>query len=298
MNTQSFSLCVASVAFLGVAFAGQTPKPADRGAKPDGATDERVIHVYRAEQIDGLELEGGNGKPVGKIDSLIIDSSDGRLAYAIIEQPQPAGQSTAAESKHIVPWPALEFAAPAEGAETLTVRTKLGKDQVTACPLYKPSEMIGAETERKAYEAAGLPMDLEHSRGVSARLVNAADLDGCSVRDKANDELGKIGRILVDPMEARVAYSVLDTASVLGIGEKHLALPWPVTALSFDKDMKAYFVVASTRELLATAPQYAEQDWKRMTSVAWIREIATYYKVEPYWVRPAPTGPEVSKTAR
>ena len=55
---------------------------------------------------------------------------------------------------------------------------------------------------------------------------------GVKVMNAANDDLGKIEEVMLDKTSGKVAYVVLESGSVLGMGGKLFALPW--TAMQYD----------------------------------------------------------------
>ena len=285
MTTRTITLCLATLAIGGFAFAAQDAKNSSQAGKSLPAANERMTHVYRVDKLKGLDLESSADKSVGDIDALIIDSGTGRIAYAIVAQ---GGLLGVGEDKRLVPWSALTFAPKLDKAnqetEECVAHTVLTKEQIAACPAFKKGEPISAELERKAYDGAKLKQDPIQARGLPARLVCSEDIDGCKVRSKTNDELGKVERILIDPMEACVAYTVLEASG------KHLALPWQVTEVLTDKDQKVYLATSLTKERMDAAPMYVEKEWKQMTSSTWLRDLATYHKCEPYWIHTTPAS--------
>jgi hypothetical protein len=82
-----------------------------------------------------------------------------------------------------------------------------------------------------------------------------------------------------------VAYLVLVTKGIPELGERRIAIPWAATELALDPAKKIVLHTPLSKERLETAPIYVAKDWKRMTSPAWLREVSSYFNVEPYWIR-------------
>ena len=77
------------------------------------------------------------------------------------------------------------------------------------------------------------------------------------------EKIGTIQRLMIDKISGNVAYAVLRYGGLLGIGEKHMPLPWG--KLKFEPLMHGYQVDMSDDEF-AKAPSYAadkEFDWGR-----------------------------------
>ncbi len=49
---------------------------------------------------------------------------------------------------------------------------------------------------------------------------------GAKVINTAQEDLGKIEDLVIDARNSRVAYAILSFGGVLGLGDKHFAIPW------------------------------------------------------------------------
>ena len=273
MILKTLPVFLATIASGALAFAAQ-----EGHSTP--ASNEPPIHIYRADKLKDVEIKGGGDQVQGRLDSLIIDSNTGQIAYAIVAQ---GGMLGLGEHNRLVPLPALYFAAKLDKNKKETdeceISSALTKEQLSGCPAFKHGLSLVADLERKAFESCKLPQNQNIGRGAPERLLCSSDIEGCSVRGEMNDVLGKIERVLVDPQQAIVAYLVLDT------GEKHVALPWQSCTPVFDKDQVLSLATKLASSRMETAPTYVEKDWKRMTSRQWLLDLAAYHDVEPYWVR-------------
>ena len=111
-------------------------------------------------------------------------------------------------------------------------------------------------------------------------LIASDRVEGTAVRRPSGETIGTIQRLMIDKISGSVAYAVLRFGGFLGLGEKHLPIPW--AKLSFDPAMNAYQVNISDDEL-AKAPSYAadkEFDWGDRSQE---RQVHDYYKTRPYW---------------
>jgi len=62
---------------------------------------------------------------------------------------------------------------------------------------------------------------------------------------------GKVEDIVLDKMSNHIMFAVVSCGGVMGMGEKHLAVPWG--SLDYDKDENAY-CVSQTKDQLKAAP--------------------------------------------
>lgn len=111
-------------------------------------------------------------------------------------------------------------------------------------------------------------------------LVASDRVEGTSVRRPSGDKIGNIQRLMIDKISGNVAYAVLSFGGVLGLGEKHLPVPW--ASLKYNTTFEAYELALSSDEL-SKAPSSAageEFDWgDREGELA----LHRYYRVPPYW---------------
>ena len=112
------------------------------------------------------------------------------------------------------------------------------------------------------------------------RMMGATTLAGDSVRNSADEDLGKVKEIMIDVSSGRVAYAVLSFGGVLNMGNKLFAVPWSVLALDEDKKQ---FILEVPKERLQNAPGFDKDHWPDMADESWRTQIYDYYGAEPYW---------------
>ena len=111
-------------------------------------------------------------------------------------------------------------------------------------------------------------------------LIASDRVEGTPVRRTNADKVGTIERLMIDKLTGTVAYAVLSFGGFLGLGQKHLPIPW--SRLTFDPLLGAYHLDLTDEEL-AKAPSYEadkEFDWGDRTREV---EIHDYYRARPYW---------------
>lgn len=111
-------------------------------------------------------------------------------------------------------------------------------------------------------------------------LVASDTVEGTPVRRPNGQKIGTIQRLMIDKLSGNVAYAVLSFGGFLGMGQKHLPIPW--VRLKYDLAQEAYLLDLSDEELRA-APAYEadkEVDWgDRSQEIV----IHRYYKTPHYW---------------
>lgn len=111
-------------------------------------------------------------------------------------------------------------------------------------------------------------------------LIASDRVEGTTVHRTNGEKIGTIQRLMIDKISGNVAYAVLRYGGLLGLGEKHMPIPW--AKLKFDPTARAYQVDMSDDEL-AKAPSYTadkEFDWGDRSQET---QLHDYYRTRPYW---------------
>jgi sporulation protein YlmC with PRC-barrel domain len=91
-----------------------------------------------------------------------------------------------------------------------------------------------------------------------------------SVYDPANSKIGDIEDVLIDK-DAKVVALVIGVGGFLGLGEKHVAVPYDAVRMTTKDSNKWYLVMNSTKDALKNAPGYKFD----RTAMTWMPENAT-----------------------
>jgi hypothetical protein len=121
---------------------------------------------------------------------------------------------------------------------------------------------------------------LDHPETRPHALIASDRVEGTVVRRMSGERIGTIQRLMIDKVSGNVAYAVLRFGGFLGIGDKHLPIPW--SSLKFDTSTQAYHICISDAEL-AKAPSYATDadfDWGDRSEE---RKLHDFYRARPYW---------------
>lgn len=105
-------------------------------------------------------------------------------------------------------------------------------------------------------------------------------LIGMRVVNNERQDLGRIEDVLLDTRNNRASYAILSFGGMLGIGDKHFALPWE--ALVFDLSQKLA-IIDVEKERLKNAPGFDKDSWPDVADAAWGERVYTYYGYTPYW---------------
>ena len=116
--------------------------------------------------------------------------------------------------------------------------------------------------------------------GPGPRIMSAGSLDGEDVVNRAGEDLGTIKEIMLDVPSGRIAYAVLSSGGLLGIGDNLYAIPW--SALTLDTDRKC-FILDVDADRLKDAPGFDKDNWPSMADMTWAKEVHAWYGQRNYW---------------
>jgi sporulation protein YlmC with PRC-barrel domain len=125
--------------------------------------------------------------------------------------------------------------------------------------------------------------DTTASTSVNAPLLRfnkASDLIGMNVKNRENEKIGEVKDLIVDLQSGHVAYAVVSSGGILGIGDKLVAVP-PRSFEYSDTDKK--LVLNVDKQTLANAPRFEKDRWPDLSDVRWNTEVYQHYGQQPYW---------------
>lgn len=111
-------------------------------------------------------------------------------------------------------------------------------------------------------------------------LIASDRVEGTPLRRPSGEKIGTIQRLMIDKVSGRVAYAVLCFGGFLGMGRKHIPVPWE--RLKYDLAREAYLVDITDEELGHALEYEAEEefDWGDRSREIVIRN---YYRSPHYW---------------
>ncbi len=110
------------------------------------------------------------------------------------------------------------------------------------------------------------------------RILSASTINGTKVKNLADENIGEIEDLMINPENGRVEYAVLSFGGFLGIGDKYFAIP--VEALKFStKDKKITLDI--DKETLKNAPGFDKNNWPQQASPEFLRSMYDHYGYEP-----------------
>jgi sporulation protein YlmC with PRC-barrel domain len=103
-------------------------------------------------------------------------------------------------------------------------------------------------------------------------LLTATSIIGDEVENKSGESIGKIKDIMLNILDGKIQYVVIEFGGFLGFGEKLFAIPFQALKLNVkNKD----FVLDVEKSFLETAPGFNKEHWPDTNG--------HYFDVNNYW---------------
>jgi len=117
---------------------------------------------------------------------------------------------------------------------------------------------------RLAERQAGPALETRPRQEETVSLMRISDIRDTRIRNPEGEDLGDLTDIAIDRESGRIIYAVLSYGGILGVGEKHFAIPWEAVRTHPGERV---FVVDVDKRTLESAPGFArdamprEGDW-------------------------------------
>jgi sporulation protein YlmC with PRC-barrel domain len=130
------------------------------------------------------------------------------------------------------------------------------------------------------------------AQDVSPPLYKTSTIIGRAVENQHGNELGQITEVIMEATTGNVAYAVLASDGLVGLGGKLFAIPW--RALQHPTATQA-FRLDITEEQLKKAPGFDKDSWPDLEDRHWGDTIHAYDGRPPHWGQHLP--PKTSREA-
>jgi sporulation protein YlmC with PRC-barrel domain len=114
----------------------------------------------------------------------------------------------------------------------------------------------------------------KNHKGPGPELMGADTLIGDHVHNLKDEHLGEIKEIMLDMRSGKIAYAVMSSGGVLGLGAKLFAVPWQ--ALTLDT-ANHRMTMNMDKAKIDAAPGFDTDNWPNMADQTWASQIHGYY---------------------
>ena len=246
---------------------------------------ERLGYVIKASEVIGKEVKNLQEEKLGKVDDLAVDIETGRIVEVLVSSGGLLGIGD-----KIVAVPPTAFTTDATGAHP-NLRLDITKERLKGAATIEMSKWDEVtqtnrvmETYRyfgrEPYFARAQRIETDKTTILPARLERASKVIGSTVRNEADEKVGKVDNLMVDLDAGRIVTVVLSSGGFLGVGDDLRALP-PGAFRARDKDN--YLVVNASKDVLTTSPHFKATEWPNFSDPTYSVSVYRAYRVEPYF---------------
>ena len=114
------------------------------------------------------------------------------------------------------------------------------------------------------------------------RTLSAGTLIGDSVKNREGENLGNLKEIMLDVQSGRIAYGVLESGSVLGMGGKLFAIPFE--AFTVDEQNEK-LILNVDKETIKNAEGFDKNNWPDTANPQWAQKTHDHYGYTSYLER-------------
>ncbi len=259
-----------------------------------------------ASTLKGDKVINEAGEDLGKIEELMLDLRDGRIAFAVLSFGGLLGMG---DKLFAIPWQALGLRLHDHAfvldvpKETLENAEGFDKDNwpITSHEWlsttynyygYQPYWQTGI-TERTGLPGEVVPERTTRMESTGRRenpdFLSADTLKGDKVVNTKGDNIGKIEEFMIDLQDVRIGYVVVSHGGLLGLGSKLFAIPWQALTLRVHEHA---FTLNVPKETLDKAEGFDKDRWPLTREE--LSRTYDYYGYQPYWQTGAAAAAGVS----
>lgn len=291
-----------------------TESAGEAGGLP--VAEEPGADLNRVSNLIGHQVTGPAGEDLGSIDSLIVDSQSGQIAYALVQ----AGDALEIEDEFVaIPWSELDLmdepvaeegVADDDGAtampgddttatETVTDTSGIaapGETQITysgdlatvqESPGMTADDLgegdilaAGFDSELSSYwanEVASLPQTGADETAVG--MIRLRDVTDKQLTNAEGDDLGDIEDMIIDRANNAISWVIIGSGGFLDIGEELIPVPFEMLRIQPEQDNanESEFILNASDADLENAPRF--QGGMPDTSLeGWDTDFSSYWE--------------------
>ena len=123
--------------------------------------------------------------------------------------------------------------------------------------------MLGLGLSANSVLAADRPAKDRAAFTVDSGHMDSKDLIGMKVTTPDDKRVGEIDQLVVNMNDGKVSHVIVGTGGLLGVGERHVVVPWSQVKIHHDGRTRKDNVAVIDRATLDSAPRYSRTDRDR-----------------------------------
>ncbi len=108
-----------------------------------------------------------------------------------------------------------------------------------------------------------------------AQTHRAKTVIGMKVKNSQGEALGEIHDLVLNFDNGNIAYVVISSGGLLGVGDTLRAVPWKALSLNSQADG---FTLNLDQTAWKNAPSFKDNDWPEVADRDWNRQLESYYQ--------------------
>ncbi len=252
--------------------------------------------AIRASTLIGTEVYNRQGKHLGEIKDVVLNSDQKKIGYVVLSYGGIAGlgDKLFALPRHMIQYSPAESKAYVDADEQV-LRNAPGFDKnkwptdATSAEYFRSLDTyykehgtarVGTDQDKALPAAGQINVDRDYTKRDRGEMATwdrrASALIGANVENTAGDNLGEVKDLVLDWGSGNVRYAVLSYGGILGIGDKLFAVP--VDAFS-SKPNSSKLILNVNKDQLKNAPGFSKDQWPNMADPQWSKSVDEFYKV-------------------
>jgi len=110
---------------------------------------------------------------------------------------------------------------------------------------------------------------------LSPQFLSASTLIGAVVKNPKDESLGELKDVMISTTSGKIAFGVLSSGGMLGMGGKLHAIPWEAFRVDAGNER---VVLDVPRERLKDAPGFDKDHWPNFADPIVATQVQTYYQ--------------------
>ncbi len=270
-----------------------SPKAGTNRAASGTFTRDTLRHDFpaprrwqKAGDLIGKNVKNTAGENLGEIEDMAIDMKSGRILYGVLSY---GGVMGIGDKLFAVPWQSLKLA---DDYKTITLNVT--KDQLKNAKGFDKKNWPNMGNEAWAvetytfygaqpywttqYDRSAAPTAATYRYEIwyepASTWMKASDLRGKDAKNRANEDIGDLDELAVDPDAGRVFFGIVSYN-----GKLH-AIPWSMIEPGPNMD---HVIINVTTDQLKNDPGFEKRDWPNFGEERTMRETYTRFNQPMYW---------------
>lgn len=244
--------------------------PASR-SHPGMATSGQTAHQsgvdMRASEVIGMKVRNPQDENLGKIEDLVIDTNNQRVAYAVLS----FGGIMGVGDKRFT-YPVSVFTPTADRKELVL---NLDKDRLKQAPSFEANKWPDWNNDNyRAQVDAYFGPTITPKTMPNQHLARASDMVGKDVKDRSGQRIGEVDDLVVNMGNGRVRYAVLEVGKPLATEDT--LVPMALGNLTMPADKDKDLVAKVTRSQIDVSHGFKSDNWPDLNDPAYQRRINSY----------------------